>query len=88
VEFTDSDERCNLLRYGINYGRKKLCHGGPSGLNAIKLEFTNFCKKARALMLGKPFQPSLMFAGKDTASLSEAPFSSFTLGQVSWPYTK
>jgi hypothetical protein len=31
-------------------------------------------------VLGKPFQPSLMFAGKDGAYLSEVPFSCSTLG--------
>jgi len=31
-------------------------------------------------VLGKPFQPGLMFAGKARVYLSEAPFSGFTLG--------
>jgi hypothetical protein len=42
----------------------------PSGVNVIKL-FTavsyNFLKEARAFVPGKPFQPSLMFAGKAEA---------------------
>jgi hypothetical protein len=34
------------------------------------------------LVLGKPFQPNLMFAGKARAYPSEAPFRCSTLGQA------
>jgi hypothetical protein len=48
----------------------------PPGANVIKL-FTavsyEFSKQARAFVHGKPFHPSLMFAGKARAYPSEAP---------------
>jgi len=30
VEVTDSDKHSSLLRYGLNYDRKKVCDTGPS----------------------------------------------------------
>ncbi len=40
----------------------------------------NFSIYARAFITNKPFQPSLMFAGKAGAFPSEAPFKCSTLG--------
>jgi hypothetical protein len=52
------------------------------GLN-VKKRFTaviyKFSLLARVFVLGNPFQPSLMFAGKAGAYLSEAPFRCSTL---------
>jgi hypothetical protein len=51
--------------------------------NPIKL-FTaiiyEFLKYAEVLVLGKPFQPILLFVGKVKAYPKEAPFRCFTLG--------
>ncbi len=40
----------------------------------------------RMFVLGKPFQPRLVFAGKTRAFPSEAPFRCYTLGLGSWPH--
>jgi hypothetical protein len=55
----------------------------PSGGNSIKLFTTviyGFSKQARVFVPGKPFQPSLMFAGKAGAYPREDPFRFSTLG--------
>jgi hypothetical protein len=39
-----------------------------------------FLQEARAFVHGKPFQPSLMFAGKAGAYLNEGPFRCSTPG--------
>ncbi len=43
--------------------------------------FTNFLNKL-VFVPGKPFQPSLMFAGKTGVYLSEAPFRCSNIGQA------
>ncbi len=57
--------------------------------NVIKL-FTavsyEFSLLARVFVPGKPFQPSLMFAGKAVAYQSEAPFKVLHSRIGSWPY--
>ena len=54
------------------------------GVDPIKLitaVIYGFMKYAGVFLLGKPFQPSLMFAGKAGSYLNEAPFR---IG--SWPH--
>ncbi len=53
------------------------------GVNVTKLfsEFTNVTNKS--VCPGKPFQPSLIFAGKAGAYKNEVSFKCFTIGQAS-----
>ncbi len=74
------DKHSNLLRTFVNYDRKKYYN---TGANVIKLFLSiiyGFLKYARVFVPGKLLQPSLMFAGKAGAYLSEAPFRCSTLG--------
>jgi hypothetical protein len=43
---------------------------------------TVYGRNLRMFVLGRPFQPSLMFASKAVAHLSEEPFRCSTLGQA------
>ncbi len=58
--------------------KKKICFVALATVPNVKKLFTSVIYKcsqwARVLVPGEPFQPSLIYAGKDGAYSSEAPF--------------
>jgi hypothetical protein len=58
----------------------KCCEYGANPIKKFTAVIYGFSYAARVFVLGKPFEPNLMFAGKAKAYLSEAPFRYSTLG--------
>ncbi len=62
----------------MSYNTGPWCQCFNTFLSAIY----GFTKQATVIVAGKPFQPSLMFAGKAGAYTNKAPFTCSTLGQT------
>jgi hypothetical protein len=73
-----------LLLVVVIYGRKSFikCGLGHSAIKKLRPKFTNFCNKLVCLSLASLSQPSLMFVGKTTAYLNEAPHRYSTLKEA------